>query len=130
MDATYPVITAIKFDSHDLDMNLNIVQGVYINTESECSDASNAGFRVWNGQGLSGSQTYDCQFDVSSRKVNVFKGTQTCTNTYDDKESTVDLTVQKINDKSVRINGNPQMVYRLCPPGTYADAFNQHPDLR
>lgn len=90
---------------------LALPAGVYVLPDAGCANPPNAAWRVWNGQGLSGSSTRACRAAILARKSRTYTIANSCENTYDGSRTTetLDLTVTDHGHFSVK-----GMNYRLC----------------
>ena len=60
-----------------------LTPGVYVVEGTSCENPANAAWRVWDGEGLSGSTTRTCRAEVLSRSGNTYRLRNSCENTYD-----------------------------------------------
>lgn len=60
-----------------------LTPGVYVLEGTACENPANAAWRVWDGQGLSGSSTRECRAKIVSRSGDTFTLRNSCENTYD-----------------------------------------------
>ena len=72
---------------------LGLIKGVYT-SGNDCESIANAGLRIYDGVGLSGSATKNCRTKVVSRSGQTYKVSNDCAATYDDKRSTEQFTVR------------------------------------
>lgn len=98
---------------------LPLTPGVYVATGENCAQPANAGFRIYNGQGLSGSATRECRAAVRSRDGDVYQVDQSCVDTYSGQRTTVAQTIRAPNAQSFTLTeaGGSATSFRLCPPG-------------
>lgn len=60
-----------------------LTPGVYVLEGTTCENPANAAWRVWDGRGLSGSNTQACRAQIMSRSGDTFTLRNSCENTYD-----------------------------------------------
>ncbi len=105
-------------DDPAVENTLALEPGLYVIDGSDCADPANAGLRVWTGQGLEGSATRGCRFEVSSREGEVYTGTQSCTNTGDDSNTTTELSIEVLEPGSIVLTEADGPTHlTLCPEG-------------
>ena len=108
MATDFPAITAFgPPDAGPEGLPLPLPPGTYVDVALACGEAPNAGLREFTGAGFNGSTTRDCTFYAPFRDGDVFKGMQTCTDTYDGKRTTVPLTVTLLDDLGVTLTEGP-----------------------
>jgi hypothetical protein len=54
--------------------------GIYVAESQTCSEPANAGILSFDGQGLNGPHTHDCEMSISSQHANLFTYRQRCIN--------------------------------------------------
>lgn len=89
--------------------------GVYVAQDIACDDPPNSGFRIYDGQGISGSSTKTCRLNVASTSGGVVRGSQSCINTYDQSrtDNPVRVTVRS-NDRFLIEDGGAAQSFRRC----------------
>ena len=70
-----------------------LTPGVYVVEGTSCENPANAAWRVWDGQGLSGSSTRACRAEVLSRSGDTYRLRNSCQNTYDSSRTDETLTI-------------------------------------
>lgn len=94
--------------------SLPLARGVYVAEGTGCRSPVNAGLRIWNGAGLSGSATRNCRTTIQSREGNMFNVSNSCENTYDGSRT--------VETQAITVRGPTRFTlveqsYRMCPAG-------------
>lgn len=100
---------------------LPLEPGVYVAAGEDCAAPANAGFRVYDGRGISGSATRDCRAMVRSGEGDVYRIEQSCVDTYSGDRSTTALTLRLAEDDGFTLTeeGEAQATtFRRCPAGS------------
>ena len=74
-------LAACSTDPHDqpkLGSVLPIKTGVYVDESQTCADPANAGILSFDGKGLNGAHTHDCQMRIESQRGKLFAYAQQC----------------------------------------------------
>lgn len=95
---------------------LPLTPGVYVVGGENCANPSNAGIRIYDGLGLSGSQTKACRLTVTSHDGATFQADNSCIDTYSDQRtsSAVSLRIPDATHFTIGEAGRSAS-YRLCP---------------
>lgn len=108
---------------------LPLARGVYVAAGSDCRTAANAGIRVWNGTGLSGSSTRACRATVLSRSGPTYKVDQSCEDTYDGKRRSEAQTITVGASGGFTLTtASGSQTFRLCPRGEAPPDFQRIAD--
>lgn len=95
---------------------VNLRKGVYVAAGTDCRSPSNAGFRVWDGRGLSGSATRDCRLSATGRDGEDIGVEQSCVDTYSGTRSTSRFSLRISDDRHFTLAGEGRgQAFRLCP---------------
>lgn len=110
--------------------SLPLRRGVYVMTGTDCAAPSNAGFRVFNGQGLSGSTTRACEAMISDREGAVLMVRQICEDTYSGQRTPADFRLEPRGDDRFVLTerGEGAVAYRLCPADAVPEYLQQIAD--
>lgn len=105
-----------------LNGEIPLTPGVYVTPDSPCAAPANAGFRIYDGRGISGSATRGCRLTVRSQEGDTFRIEQSCEDTYSGRRTTTAQTVRAPNSRSFVLTeqGEAGMSFRLCPAGEAA----------
>ncbi len=95
---------------------LPLTTGVYVVGGENCANPSNAGIRIYDGRGLSGSQTKACRLTVNSRDGAAIQADNSCIDTYSGQRtsSAVSLRIPDATHFTIGEAGRSAS-YRLCP---------------
>ena len=97
---------------------LPLTPGVYVGEGVGCGRPPNAGFRIYDGRGISGSSTSDCRAAIRSSDGNVHQVDQSCEDTYSGRRSSVAQTVAIPNASTFTLTeGGDTETFRLCAAG-------------
>ena len=96
--------------------------GVFVLDGEVCDNPANAGIRIWNGEGLSGSSTRNCRSSATKTGQIEWRVENSCENTYDGKRTTETFTIA-ISDPS-RF-GMKSQSFRRCPTGQAPDVLER-----
>lgn len=96
---------------------LPIATGVYVRSGTSCERPANAQFRTYDGQGISGSATRDCRFDVADRQDNLYGGDNSCIETYTGERTATSLSICVLKPETFRLaeSGEIDGTFTLCP---------------
>ena len=100
--------------------DLPLTPGVYVTTDTDCARPPNAGFRVYDGRGLSGSATRECRATVRSREGDVYRVDQSCVDTFEGERTTAGQTLRIPDARSFTLTEDGEttsLTFRLCPAG-------------
>lgn len=112
-----PVETATETPADTPEVTLPLQQGHYVISGTDCANPANAAWRIWNGEGLSGSSTRACRAEVTDRDGSTYSVTQSCEDTYSGERSTRDFTLTT-TVLGFTMDGQP---FALCPAETRPD---------
>lgn len=105
---------ATPVDNSSEEKLLPLKPGFYV-IGSDCEHPANAGWRYWNGQGLSGASTVSCSMKLIAHKGKEYTVSQTCINTYDKSASSSDLKLLIEHDKKFTLTeGDEVQVFKFC----------------
>lgn len=97
---------------------LPLTPGVYVLPGEDCARPANAGFRIYDGRGISGSATRACRLTVISTQGDDRMVDQSCIDTYSGQRSTTRQTIRSPNAESfTQTEGGDAATFRLCPAG-------------
>ena len=99
-----------------------LTPGVYVLEGTSCENPANAAFRVWDGDGLSGSATRDCRGTIVSQEGNRYTIANSCENTYDGSRTTERLSMTVTDQVHFFIGGN---VFESCSTAQVPDALRE-----
>jgi len=104
--------TAIMADASETDAQMTgravrvpLTPGVYLREGTGCENPANASWRIWDGEGLSGSATRECRAIILSREGNEYTIRNSCENTYDGSRTPETLTMAVPDQVHSSING-------------------------
>ena len=89
--------------------------GVYVMHDIDCANPPNAAFRIWNGEGLSGSATRACIAAATRMDDDDYRVENDCENTYDGSRTTETFTLAISGPDRFEKNGQG---FRRCADGT------------
>ncbi len=98
--------------------------GVYVTAGSGCASPPNAGFRVYDGRGFSGSATRGCRATVTSVEGADHQVENSCVDTYSGDRTTTGQTVRIEGPDSFRLTEageGASQTFRLCSAGEAPD---------
>jgi hypothetical protein len=113
--------SAGNVDQSDLGIVLPIRVGVYVNESQTCEDPANAGILSFDGEGLSGAHTYNCQMKIQSHQLNLFAYSQRCVETgAGDGSGSTELGLMRIeSDKRFSLHQKSgDIAFNYCEPST------------
>jgi hypothetical protein len=94
--------------------------GVYVAESQTCSEPANAGILSFDGQGLNGPHTHDCEMSISSQQANLFTYRQRCINAGigDGLQSVVSGFVRVENDMRFYVvnESEASVAFNYCEP--------------
>ena len=93
---------------------LGLIKGVYT-SGGDCGSIANAGLRIYDGVGLSGSATKACRTTIVSRSGRSYKIANDCAATYDGKRSTENFTVTVSGSGRFTLGDGESGTYDYCP---------------
>ncbi|WP_327449267.1 hypothetical protein [Brevundimonas sp.] len=97
---------------------LPLTPGVYVGEGAGCGRPPNAGFRIYDGRGISGSSTRDCRATIKSSDGNVHQVEQSCEDTYSGRRSSLDQRVVIPTPSTFTLTeGGDTETFRLCAAG-------------
>lgn len=97
---------------------LPLTPGVYVSPGEDCARPANAGFRIYDGRGLSGSATRECRLTVVSTQGAAREIDQSCVDTYSGQRTTTRQTIRLTGDSSFTLTeAGEASSFRLCPAG-------------
>ncbi|RJY08839.1 hypothetical protein [Aurantiacibacter aquimixticola] len=99
-----------------------LTPGVYVRAGTSCENPANAAFRVWDGDGLSGSATRDCRGTIVSHDGNRYTIANSCENTYDGSRTTERLTMTVTDQVHFSIAGSE---FESCSMAQVPDALQE-----
>ncbi|MFJ6023199.1 hypothetical protein ACIQC9_01205 [Brevundimonas sp. NPDC092305] len=104
-----------------------MIPGVYVLTGSSCASPANAGFRVFDGRGISGSATRACRSTVRSSDGEAYRVDQSCEDTYSGQRTTAAQTIRIPDPQSFTLveQGETAMSFRRCPTGEAPDYLEE-----
>ena len=91
---------------------LPLTPGVYVLAGTTCENPSNAGWRVYNGQGLSGSATRACRSTIVKQEGDTYTIRNSCENTYDGSRTPNTVAVTIPDQVHFTLNGQQ---FESCP---------------
>lgn len=94
--------------------------GVYVTAGSGCAAPPNAGFRIYDGRGISGSATRDCRAAVTSVDGTEHTVANSCIDTYSGDRTTTGQTIRINAPDRFRLTEageDASQTFRLCPAG-------------
>ena len=101
-----------------LAITLPLTPGVYVMSGESCARPSNAGFRVFDGRGISGSATRNCRATVRASSGDVHQVDQSCIDTYSGQRTTTVQTLTIPDARSfTQTEDGEAASFRLCPAG-------------
>ena len=71
-----------------------VARGVYVLEGTPCENPANAAFRVYDGQGISGSATCDCRIEPIATDGDVHEVDQSCVSTYNGERTSIRQTIE------------------------------------
>jgi hypothetical protein len=97
---------------------LAIDRGTYIEVGVECGNPPNASWRIWNGEGLSGSTTRACKASPVVRQANAIQVEQTCIDNYSGTPSRTTFVLRVTDRNRFALIGESggDKTFRLCAP--------------
>ena len=104
---------------------LGLIKGVYT-SGGDCGSIANAGLRIYDGVGLSGSATKNCRTKVVSRSGKTYKVSNDCAATYDGKRSTEQFTVRVSGSSRFTLSDGESGTYNYCPVGQLDPAMRKY----
>ena len=93
---------------------LPLTRGVYVAKGTGCKSPANAGLRIWNGTGLSGSATRNCRPTIKSRSGDTYKVSNSCENTYNGSRTTQAQTISVPDATHFTLDGQS---FAMCSAG-------------
>lgn len=97
---------------------LPLTPGVYVSPDESCARPANAGFRIYDGQGIRGSATRACRLSVVSTQGDDRVVDQSCSDTYSGQRTTTRQTIRINSDSSfTQTEDGDAGTFRLCPAG-------------
>lgn len=86
----------------------------------DCARPTNAGSRIYNGRGISGSATRGCVATVVSQQGSSYRIEQSCVDTYSGEWTTTDDAVEVSSPSAFSLGGSGGGAsgYNLCPADT------------
>lgn len=118
---------------------LGLKKGVYT-SGGDCGSIANAGLRVYDGVGLSGSATKNCRTKVTSRSGRSYNVANDCAATYNGQRSTQDFTVIVSGADQFTLSNGEAGTFNYCPvdqlnaamrkyaPGSSAGSSDEQPN--
>jgi hypothetical protein len=105
-------------DTQESAPEIAIDEGTYVEVGVDCGNPPNASWRIWNGEGLSGSTTRACKASPSVGQANGIKVAQTCIDNYSGTPSSTTFVLRATtrNRFALIVEGGGDQVFRLCPP--------------
>lgn len=96
---------------------LPLIPGVYVSRGEDCARPANAGFRIYNGRGISGSATRGCEATVVSQDGPNYRIEQSCVDTYSGERTTTGGAVEVSTPRAFTLTGSEggAATYSLCP---------------
>ena len=104
---------------------LGLITGVYTSGD-DCGSIANAGLRIYDGVGLSGSATRNCRTEVLSRSGQTYKIASDCAATYNGKRSTQKFTVRVSGSRRFTLSDGESGTYNYCPVGQLDPVMRQY----
>lgn len=95
-----------RADTASTQSEVPLTPGVYVLARTSCENPANAAWRVWDGEGLSGSATESCRAEVLSRSGDSYTIRNSCVNTYDGSRTPETLTLRVPDQVHFTVNGN------------------------
>lgn len=97
---------------------LPLTPGVYVSPGEDCARPANAGFRIYDGRGISGSATRECRLTVVSTQGAAREIDQSCVDTYSGQRTTTRQTIRIPDARSfTQTEAGHASTFRLCPAG-------------
>ncbi|MGB3721447.1 MAG: hypothetical protein WA979_01350 [Pacificimonas sp.] len=93
---------------------LGLRTGIYT-AGGDCGSIANAGLRVYDGTGLSGSATRDCRIEILSSTGQAHDVANDCADTYDGERSTQTFTVTVSGSDRFVLSDGESGTYAYCP---------------
>ncbi|MGB5866105.1 MAG: hypothetical protein WBG95_17605 [Sulfitobacter sp.] len=105
-DVDAPVISGV----------LPLIEGTYVREGTSCEQPRDADIRVYNGQGVGGPQSRNCDFDVTDREGALYGGTNTCETSTGSARIGIELSVRVLDTNRFRLaeNQSLQGKFRHC----------------
>lgn len=104
---------------------LGLMKGVYT-SGNDCGSIANAGLRIYDGVGLSGSATKNCRTKVVSRSGQTYKIANDCSATYNGQRSTQKFTVKVSGSSRFTLSAGESGTYSYCPVGQLDPAMRKY----
>lgn len=95
---------------------LGLMKGVYT-SGNDCGSIANAGLRIYDGVGLSGSATKNCRTRVVSRSGPTYRIANDCSATYNAQRSTQTFTIRVSGSSRFTLSDGETGTYNYCPVG-------------
>ena len=97
---------------------LPLTPGVYVMVGESCAQPANAGFRIYDGRGISGSATRACRLTVVSTEGETRQVDQSCIDTYSGERTTTRQTIRLNGAQGfTQTEDGDAGTFRLCPAG-------------
>ncbi len=105
---------------------LPLETGVYVLEGTDCGAPANAGLRIYDGAGISGSSTRVCHAEILSQDGAEFSVSQSCVNTYDGSRTSApqELRIER-SDSFTLVEGDEEGRFRLCPAEELPDYLRE-----
>ena len=104
---------------------LALIKGVYT-SGGDCGSIANAGLRIYDGVGLSGSATKNCRTEVVSRSGKTYKVSNDCAAIYDGKSSKKQFTVRVSGSSRFTLSNGESGTYNYCPVAQLDPAMRKY----
>ncbi|WP_343345780.1 hypothetical protein WJT74_00940 [Sphingomicrobium sp. XHP0239] len=112
----------MEFEEPDRREPLPLRPGVYVQDGIACDNPPNAGFRIWNGKGLSGSATRACRSSTTKVGPIDYRVENSCENTYDGSRTTAQFEIAIPGPERFDMDG---MSYLRCTDGAAPAALER-----
>ena len=99
-------------------IDVPLTPGVYVLEGTSCETPANAAWRIWDGDGLSGASTEDCEAEIISHEGRTYRMRNSCVNTYDGSRTPETLTMTVPDQAHFSVNGQ---AFKSCASGELPD---------